>query len=250
MLKLLTRKLNKKKAFQSDQIHTPGTNRQRLMHLKKNNCRLLIKINNKHDIFQSLILSVDELNKTILIDDLFPAPEIRLTHAHMLQCEYHEKGLTTSFSTQLIKISKHNGSPALLINYPDVVEQQQRRASFRLPLQDDKILAAKLTSNQYSLLSGIIKDISNNGIRINIHGNQTNELSQGDILNNCQIMLDENRQIECQLTVRNKNYFNRPYRHTQIGVEITNIHSAHQNLLTQYVNKQQRQQCRLRADTA
>lgn len=248
MLKLLTRKLNTKKSVQADPFHAARNNRKRLTHLKNNNCRLLIKLDGNSQVFQSLILSVDELNKTLLIDDLFPTPVNNLNHSHLLHCEYHENGLTTSFSSQLIKITRINGLSALLINYPDTVEQEQRRGSFRLPLQDDKILSAKLTSNQYSILSGIIKDISNNGIRINIHGNKTAELAQGDILNNCKIMLDESMQIECQLTVRNKSYFNRPYRHTQIGAEITNIQSSQRNLLTQYVIKQQRQQRRLHAD--
>jgi len=231
-----------------DNLQTSDKTDERLEHLMTNKCRLLIKIDSCRPVFQSMVLAIDKMNGTLILDELFPKPDITITPELLLYCEFHENGATTSFTSQTITTTRTGGLPALLIKYPDIIEHDQRRNNFRLQLEKNQTVSAKLTSDNHISLFGTVKDISNHGLRINIQGNQTDEIKSGDILSNCQIKLDDFNQLECQLTVRSKRYFNRPYRHTQIGTEITNIQLTHRDLLTHYVTKQQRQQCRLRSD--
>lgn len=222
---------------------------QHLQYLEENKSRLLIKLDNCQQIFQSMVVSVEDYGKPILLDELFPMPEIKLEKDQLIYCELHENGSTTSFSSQIIKQTQFNNLPALIIQYPDSIDQDQRRNNFRLQLDKNHPASARLTSSNHAELFGMVKDISNHGVRINIQGNRSEELRSGDILNNCQIKLDDINQFECQLTVRSKRYNNRPYRHTQIGAEITHIRLSHRNLLSHFVSRQQRMQCRHRADS-
>jgi len=226
-----------------------GRSLDNLKTLIEKKTRLFVKAEDCRQLFQSMVLSVDEINKTILIDELFPQPEIKLLADQTLYFESHDNGSTTSFSSTVITDTRSNGLPALLLNLPDVIKLEQRRNNFRLQLRNNQPVSAKLFQNHYDALSGMVKDISNHGLRINLTGNQTDELQHGDILQHCEINLDEMNQIECQLTVRSKRYFSRPYRHTQIGTEITDIKLKHRDLLTHYVTRQQRMQCRQRADS-
>jgi len=237
--------------------HTPvdkissisDTSLRNLKLLAENKVRLFVKAEDCRQIFQSIVLSVDEINKTMLVDELFPQPEIKLQADNVLYFESHDNGSTTSFISTIVTSTRSNGLPALMLKLPEVVNLEQRRNNFRLQLKNNQPVSAKLFQNHYDALSGMVKDISNHGLRINLTGDQTEEIQHGDILQNCEINLDEINQIKCQLTVRSKRYFSRPYRHTQIGTEITGIQLKHRDLLTHYVTRQQRAQCRLRADS-
>ncbi len=244
MLKKIIESLSKK---QVNQIHLPDDNLKILGNLRDNNCRLLIKTDNNQQVFQSIIVSFNKLNNTLVIDELFPKATFKIKKQTLFYCEFHEKGSVTSFTTRFIDRTQSSGMPAFLMEYPSDVKYDQRRNNFRLALKPGQNSSAKLSPDYQPSLSGMIKDISNHGLRINIHGNTNDSIKKGDILQSCQIKLDESRSIQCQLTIRSKHYFNHPYRHTQIGTEITEIQLSDRKSLSNYVNQQQRQQCRLRA---
>lgn len=222
-------------------------NADKLQKIIDKKSRLLVKVERSRQVYQSMLLSVDTFNQTLLLDELFPQPDIQLENDQLIYIEFHDQGSITSFSSQFMTTTRRHGLPAILITYPDVIECDQRRNCFRLAIDQQQTVSAKLFQNRYDNFYGIVKDISSHGLRINLSGNQSDQLDQGDVLQSCVIKLDDINQIECQLTVRSKRYFNRPYRHTQIGTEITAIDLKHRNLLTNYVSHQQRQQCRQRA---
>lgn len=225
----------------SDSCSTP------LQNLLDQKARILVKVEGEREIFQSMLLSIDKLNEVLILDELFPLPEKNITYGTPIYIEHHAQGKTTTFSSVFISTTRDHGLPALLINMPEYVDQDQRRNAFRLSLSPENIVSAQLSQNAHENYFGVVKDISNHGLRINLSGNQLEQLSNGAILPSCIIKLDEMNQLECQLTVRSKRYFNRPYRHTQIGTEITHIGLSHRNLLTNFVSRQQRLQCRHKA---
>jgi len=249
MISHFSKRFKKNHNFSDNLSSISDTSLNNLKTLIENKVRLFVKAEDCRQIFQSMVLSIDEINKTILVDELFPQPEIKLLADKALYFESHENGSTTSFSSTMITTTRSNGLPALLLSLPETVDLEQRRNNFRLQLKNNQPVSAKLFQNHYDALSGMVKDISNHGLRINLTGDQTNELQHGDILQHCEINLDEMNQIKCQLTVRSKRYFRHPYRHTQIGTEITDIQLKHRDLLTHYVTRQQRMQCRQRADS-
>jgi len=243
-------KIFKKDQNLSDKLSsTSTTSLDNLKTLIENSVRLLVKAEDCRQLFQSMVIAVDEINKTILIDELFPQPDFKTEAGKTLYFESHENGSTTSFTSTIVTTTRSNGLPALLLKLPENIDLEQRRNNFRLQLKNNHPVSAKLFQNHYDALSGMVKDISNHGLRINLTGDQTHELQHGDILQHCEIKLDEINQINCQLTIRSKRYFSRPYRHTQIGTEITDIQLKHRDLLTHYVTRQQRMQCRKRADS-
>lgn len=218
-----------------------------LRHLKNNNNQLIVKLDNHLQAFQSTIITIDKENDKLTIDELFPKPEFKITEGRLLHFSFHQKGELTTFSSTFLNHTHANGLPAILTNYPLDIKHEQRRNSFRLVLKPGQTPSAKLTPSYQPTLSGIVKDISSHGLRINIQGNENGMLKKGDILRSCHINLDKNKTIECQLTVRSKCFYSRPYRHIQIGTEITDIQLSDRNQLNHYVNQQQRLQCRLKA---
>jgi c-di-GMP-binding flagellar brake protein YcgR len=217
-----------------------------LRNFKHNNSRLTIEVESYQQTFQSSVITIDRSNNTLIMDELFPKPEFKIKENTLLHCKFHENGSLTSFRSPFIKHTRSDGMPAILVRYPSNVKHGQRRSNFRLTLKSSHTSSAKLFPSYRPTLTGVIKDISSHGLRINIQGNESDTLKKGDILKSCQIFLDKNRSIECQLTVRSKRYYNRPYRHTQIGTEITDIQLSDRKRLSRYINQQQRIQCRLK----
>lgn len=181
------------------------------------------------------------------MDELFPHTDIASMGKSVLNCELHENGEVTSFSAEVIKTTEYQNSPALLLSYPSSVNCRQRRNSYRLALEPGKLLSAKLHTDYHPRLTGIVKDISLQGIRINIQGNNSLSLKKGSVIKDCRIELENKQTVDCQLTVRSKQQFNRPYRFIQIGAEITGIQLIDSNLLSKFVNQRQREQCKTRA---
>jgi len=237
----------KTKPSHADVIADTDKREQQLQQLINDKARLLVKAEDCRTLFQSMLLDTDTRNQTLTIDELFPQPDRTLKTGMPLYFEFHEKGQTVSFNSEVITPTRAHGLPALLVHYPDVVESDQRRNNFRISLDPTQTVSAKLFQNSYENFFGVVKDISNHGLRINLSGNQSEQLEHGDVIPSCVIKLDGINQIECQLTVRSKRYYNRPYRFTQIGTEITGIHLKHRHMLTNYVSQQQRMQCRARS---
>lgn len=219
----------------------------KISELKDNSSCLMISTDSLQNEFQSFIISSSKLNNTIILDSLFPTPDFKIPNNTLFYCQFENNGESISFTTKFIKMTELNNLPALLVQYPTEIKVDQRRKNFRLNLKPGQISTAKINPKYQQPLSGVVKDISNHGLRINIHVNENIILKQGDILPSCRITLDDKNAIECQLTIRNRKQYNRPYRHTQIGTEITDIQLSDRKLLSKYVNKQQREQCRLRA---
>ncbi|MDH5392815.1 MAG: flagellar brake protein [Gammaproteobacteria bacterium] len=249
MIKYLKKQLSKKRPEATEEDFLPRNTRLKLQSLKDNKTRLSIRCENSDQFYQSSLLSIDLLNNTLLIDELFPTPGMALNRDLLLHCEFHDGGCTSSFSSKLVTATHSSGFPALIINMPDTMLTEQRRNTFRLPTPSHQSIAATLSAGLSSSLSGYVKDVSNDGLRINIIGNHSDALTQGDTLNGCKIKLDQGRLIECQLTIRSKRYIRSPYRHTQLGTEITALKRKDRDLLTQYVNEQQRILCRHRAES-
>jgi len=237
----------KNKTRNIDAFASTDRREQQLQQLIDKKARLLVKAEDCQSVFQSMLLSTDVHNQTLTIDELFPQADISFQSDVPLYFEFHETGKTVSFNSELITPTRAHGLPALLVQYPDVVESDQRRNNFRISLDPTQTVSAKLFQNSYENYFGIVKDISNHGLRINLSGNQSEYIEHGDVIPSCVIKLDDINQIECQLTVRSKRYYSRPYRFTQIGTEITGIHLKHRHLLTNYVSRQQRLQCREKA---
>lgn len=218
-----------------------------LRNLKNNNSRLIVKLGNHLQTFQSTIIIIDNANKKLTIDELFPKPEFKIKEGTLLQFSFHQEGKLTTFSSTFSGHTHPNGLAAISTSYPFDIKHEQRRNNFRLVLKSGQSPSAKLMPSYQPTLSGIVKDISSHGLRINIQGNESDTLKKGDVLRSCHINLDKNKSIECQLTVRSKHFYSRPYRHTQLGTEITDIQLTDRNELNHYVNQQQRLQCKLRA---
>ena len=215
--------------------------------LQKNNTHLIIKTDDSSEIFQSMLVSCNKAANTIILDELFPQPDFKFNKDTLFHCELKQQGNTTSFSTHYIDTVHASGMPALLMSYPESVEQEQRRNNFRLALKTGQHLSAKIPGEFQNTITGIIKDLSQQGTRINIQGSNTKLLNKGDKLSGCMLWFDDKQSIQCELTVRSKRSFNTPYHYIQIGAEITDIQLSDKNLLMKYIAMQQRQQCRLKA---
>lgn len=248
MIKYLTQSLKKTTSINIEEQFQAAERMHTLQKLLDNKARILIRIDNNKQVYQSMILSIDSLNKTLLIDELFPTPEIDLSLQQFIHCEHHDAGSTTSFTIRVFASTHSSGFPALITHLPETIEQEQRRNYFRLKTPSQQSMSVSLSSSSNANLSGYVKDLSNHGFRINILGNYNDDLNQGDTLSYCRIQLTKTSQIECQLLIRSKRYIDTPYRHTQLGTEIIALRQSHQNLLSQYLNKQQRAQCRQRAE--
>jgi len=218
-----------------------------LHNLQKNNSPLIIRTDESSEIFQSMLVSSNKAANTIILDELFPRADFKYNKNTLFHCELKKQGTITSFTTRFIDTVHASGMPALLMSYPEAVEQEQRRNSFRLALKTGQHLSARIPGEFQNSLTGIIKDLSHQGTRINIQGGNTMLFRKGDKLTGCRLMFDDKQSIQCELTVRNKRAYNTPYHYMQIGAEITDIQLSDKNLLMKYIAMQQRQQCRLNA---
>jgi c-di-GMP-binding flagellar brake protein YcgR len=174
--------------------------------------------------YQSMVLAVDLQQDIIALDELFPNPTYGTYQpGDQFTVRHHEDGKLLSFTATLDSLILQDGSPIYNFVLPEKVSYQQRRSSTRILLSRQQPLTVKLLSPLRTPWYATANNLSASGMRVVVGGNVIDQLHPGSLLPNCEFTFHPEIDIRCQAKVRAFRFLRRPYRHTEISMEFTDM---------------------------
>ena len=206
-----------------------------------------INIDGKTEEFSSSILEVNLEKKQLIIDELHPENGNHyLTKDHKLKLTTIHNGIRLAFQLTNIKPGSSQGIAYYKVNIPSRIYYPQRRSSPRIQINLLNIPFSGTSNNTHASISGYIFDLSRGGVGI-ISQNNRARVKRGDIIQNCQIQLDESR-IKFDLTARFIKPVSSGTEKTQIGGYFINLPPKDQKKLEYFVASLEREEIRKRKD--
>ena len=187
--------------------------------------------------FQSVILRVDPLSGSILIDELFPLGAVLLPAQPLTISVRQADGSRIGFATQIIERRHSAGVDNYLLRLPASVAYRQRREVFRLRLARNRPLASEFQTADRQFCAAVVQDLSASGIRLELQN--AIPLAKGDMLTALDFEF-ERQHFQCQACVRHV-YYDRSGK-TIIGAAFSHFPRTQQRQLERIIMQQQQQQ--------
>ncbi len=207
-----------------------------LVYLRDKRSLLEVSVPKNSETFQTIILDVNFDDRYITIDEFFPTPPPGLLKmGSNIELKHRRDGSVLKFRSQLLAKSNSSGVPYYAISMPLAIIKGQRRSVQRVDIPKDSGIKVTCQSPKRTSWFATVKNLSIDGIKLNIAGNLTDELYRNIVLGNCEIELPTESRIRCQLEVKNFHYDRSPYKHTTIGARLVNISPVMQEEINQFL---------------
>lgn len=150
--------------------------------------------------YQSIILSVDPLAGSIVIDELFPAGFIGLPGQPVTVSVRLDGSRRLTFNTHIVtRRDDDSAVDSYVLALPESLDYNQRRSAFRLQLGAGWAVLSEFRAPDRRQCSARVRDLSSTGIRFELQGSQP--LSEGDVLEDLQFEF-AGRNYQCRADVR------------------------------------------------
>lgn len=186
---------------------------------------------------QFILTTIVEITKDFIIleADKTNSTNNAFTQSNHLIIETTLEHISLLFEVKQLTLINKNERAYLKILFPSKIHKLQRREFFRLPVSKVKPLICHIPHQQNTEFK--ILDISLGGLRILNNPNVTVE--QGDIIENCFIILDNKEQINFNIEVR---YKISTSKNEQIGLKFVLLKAQDEQRLNKYIMLKQREQ--------
>ncbi|MGH1471055.1 MAG: flagellar brake protein [Cellvibrionaceae bacterium] len=214
----------------------------------KNRDFLEVKVSGDSTIYQSILLEIDPEERTVLIDEFFPATFVGLPGQKMHFSLRQKEGRSIVFEASIMERHEFDGSPVYVISMPDTLDQNQRRVAFRMDVPRHSIVDSTFIGPDKQAYKAKVCDVSSGGVCIETSGEITKALRAGDSLKNTSFEF-AGVDIVCDLTIKNLLDKNDGADGSQnncrrIGAQFDNLPSATRRQLEQSIMQLQREQLR------
>jgi len=218
---------------------------QTLEQLQRRHSFIEIKFPRIERSFQSMILDLRPADGILLVDELYP-PEGRekLLEGDVAEVIARDRSLTVSFFSRLLLRETIDGTPAYHMELPDDIGASYRRHAFRIYVENEAGLEIDLRDAEDNPLEARIINLSADGIKLSMHGDQVKLLERTPEFENCIIRLPDDFDIECRLKFSNVYLMRSPILHTLAGASIKVPTAPQRTRLDQYLAAIQRRQRR------
>lgn len=221
----------------------PSINKAYLMLHQFQRNRKFVEVNIVGDdaIYQSIILELDPIEQTVLIDELFPRGFQGLPGQKIKLKIRENTGHWVEFDSEILENHLYDGSPIYVIRMPQTLDANQRRGAYRLPIHERQQVASTFITPDQQLLHAQLKNLSASGLCMEINGDVSEEFHYDDELNH--VAFDfAGMQYDCGLRVRSviaQEHKDKVVR-TLIGAEFLNMSPFEERLLERSIMRYQR----------
>ena len=217
----------------------------RLKQLCKSHQPIHIKVKHHYELFQSLVLSVDEKHHELVIDDLFPKQaESQLKPKQTIEFISETSGQQIKFYTRVKQRIKNRNKVSYVLALPKELGHNHNRRSFRVYVDTERGLSIRLNNDDPDFLGVRISNLSINGIKLHFNKNIHDKLSQGIFFDNAMIHLPNGYNIDCQIEIKNFYLLRTGHTRSVAGGSMTIPNPQHKKKLQQYLATVQRHQRR------
>lgn len=191
------------------------------------------------DIYQSTILNVDAVTKTIVIDELFPQGFLGKAGQPLTVTLRLAGNRRVSFSTRLLAVKSYSDSTHYHLALPADIGYNQRRETYRFRLSQPFAGTSEFVTDDQFYCAGVVQDISLNGVRLALQHRVA--LQAGDALPQLTFEF-AGLTFQCQADVRNVQ--SDESGNVAIGVKFRNMPRPQQRSLEQTLARWHREQAR------
>jgi c-di-GMP-binding flagellar brake protein YcgR len=172
-----------------------------LHQLQRNRSFIEIVVEGDEAKYQSIILSIDPEERTLLVDELFPSGFIGLSGQQVHVSIRQKAGRKIQFPTVILERHSQDGSPLYVLRMPEMLDLDQRRGAYRLPLNAKLAVESSFTAPDYQAYQGTLLNVSSSGICMEVESEQEEPLRYDDHLTH--VAFDfAGQNIDCELAVR------------------------------------------------
>lgn len=210
-------------------------NYHHLMKLQDDRQLIEVRINGHKNSFQSMIVAIDFMESSFSLDEFSPAlrdPELLVNQD--ITIIHYKNWEKLEISTYVTEWSEQEHCYHLAL--PEFVDYQPRRHYPRLLLSNNQSLKSHINPLYGAPWYAMVQDISQGGMRINVSGDLRPHLHRDKVLPKCQVMLDDTLDVLSRGVVRAFSYHSKPYRHTEISIEFSNMSPSHQDNLKRFID--------------
>ena len=157
----------------------------------------------------------DELFHTVLLDinfsrKLLTLKKIKYTFGHLMVIDatkltvYSQHGgAEVSFASHLSRYSERNEG-FYEIRFPTSVKYCQRRMSHRVHIRFSMDVVASFINDEGEMIQGYLRDISTEGIRLQLSKVNPEQFKETSLIKNCVITLPNHEQMSCTFQIKHK----------------------------------------------
>ncbi|HET8705150.1 MAG TPA: flagellar regulator YcgR PilZN domain-containing protein [Pseudomonadales bacterium] len=222
-----------------------------LSRLMREHVLVRVKIEGVAQIYQSMVLGVNANDGSLLLDELFPRDGIlEGLDGQWITVFCSQGGMTTRFVSCVMDTIEQDGDLVHRLSFPHAVEQDQRRAAFRLPVGDAVPIEAVVESPSKQSLHAKVIDVSPFGVRLAIEGLDEAEVKSGVVLERLNLVLGREGNIHCGLDVRNARRVGSEGGYTLVGGRFVGLPESQRSRLDRFILRAQRNLRRRELDAA
>lgn len=212
-----------------------------LSRLMRDHVLVRVKIEGVANTYQSMVLGVNANDSSLVLDELFPRDGIlEGLDGQWISVFASQGGMTTRFVSYVMGTVEQDGDVVHRLSFPESVEQDQRRAAFRLPVGDSVPIEAVVVSPSKQSLNARVIDVSPFGVRLAIEGMSETELKNGVVLEKLNLILGREGNINCGLDVRNARRIGSENGYTLVGGRFVGLPESHRTRLDRFILRAQR----------
>ena len=192
-------------------------------------------------VYNSVMISVDNEKKQILIDQLHPeAGHKKFLKKGKITLFAGLDGIDLSFQCALIDVDEKSGIPFYTLAFPQHVKHYQRRSSYRVQIIRSLSISVDLICKSGETVHGELDNISSGGMRVRVAETMPEIIKNGLIIPGCEITLPDEGLMICSVEIRhvvhgekgNLNY---------LGLQFEGLNSLDERSINRFVTSLERE---------
>ena len=189
------------------------------------------------EVYQSMMLELDPVERTILIDEFVPRGFVGMPGQAVQVTVRMDEGKKLRFDSEITEYTMHEGAPLYVLKMPAALDGDQRRRAFRLPIASRLAIEPHFQFPDSEHSRGLLKNVSTIGVAVELAGDQSQRVHPGDLLKDMEFDF-AGVGIRCDLAVRN---IQSARNVTVVGGEFMGLSLGDQELLSRSILRVQRQ---------
>lgn len=205
-----------------------------------------VKVTKTDKLYQSMVLTIDIDNHELIIDDLFPPPELQTIAAgDTVEISSHTRRANIHFFTRILDSRQRDGSNCYHLELPEDVGLNHSRGSYRAYVESEQNLLIDIAINGEQLQGARLINLSEDGLKLRFAEDVADLIQKNKFLEDCLLRLPSGIELDCDIALSHIYRMRKPYPHTLAGGRLT-VRQPQQRLkLQQYLASVQRKQRRM-----
>lgn len=227
----------------------PALNQIYLQLHQSQRSRSFIEVTVKGDdvVYQSLILAIDPEERTLLIDELFPTGFVGMPGQAVNVCIRQSGGKKLKFNSMIMEHHLHDNAPIYVLAMPDMLESDQRRNAYRLPIGEKLAIHSHFVTPGHQHYQATLRNVSSSGIAMEVLVEDvehfSHDLHYDDHLRDFAFDF-AGLNIDCELAVRNVEVADAGDKKVMIGAEFIDLPALEKKNLERSIMRIQRDRIR------